>query len=218
MRILNRSRRVVREELADMRPRHLLVRLLAAPLPRLTATRARANILKLGGYRIGRGVAFGDMPRIFGNGAVARRLVIGNHCFFNVGVTFELGERITIGRWVTFGPDVMLLTTTHEIGGPGHRCAEHVRAPIVIGDGVWIGARATVLPGVHVGDGAVVGASALVMADVEPNTVVAGVPARLVRRLDTPAPAAETPAAPAGRSGSTAENGLAAPADRITAV
>ena len=188
MKILDRSRTVLREELAGVRPRHLLVRLLVAPLPVLTASRLRANIIKLGGYRIGRGVAFGDMPRIFGNGRVARRLVIGDHCFFNVGVTFELGEAITIGRWVTFGPDVMLLTThPRDRRRPDHRCADHVRAPIDIGDGVWIGARATVLPGVRIGHGAVVGASALVVADVEPNTVVAGVPARVVRRLDAPA-------------------------------
>jgi len=175
---------VVREETADVRPRHLLVRLLVAPLPALTAGRLRARIIKLGGYRIGRGVSFGDMPRIFGSGRIAPRLIIGDHCFFNVGVTFELGEAITIGRWVTFGPDVMLLTSTHEIGSADHRCADHSRAPIDIGDGVWIGARATVLPGVCIGHGAVIGASALVVDDVAPNTVVAGVPARLVRDLD----------------------------------
>ena len=119
------------------------------------------------------------------------RLVIGDHCFFNVGVTFELGEAITIGRWVTFGPDVMLLTSTHEIGSADHRCADHSRAPIDIGDGVWIGARATVLPGVCIGQGAIVGASALVVADVEPNTVVGGVPAQIIRHLDPdPRPAA----------------------------
>ena len=167
-----------------MRPRHLLVRLLVAPLPALTAGRLRARIIKLGGYRIGRGVSFGDMPRIFGSGRIAPRLVIGDHCFFNVGVTFELGEAITIGRWVTFGPDVMLLTSTHEIGSADHRCADHSRAPIDIGDGVWIGARATVLPGVRIGQGAIVGASALVVADVEPNTVVGGVPAQIIRHLD----------------------------------
>jgi maltose O-acetyltransferase len=181
---LNRIKMIVREETADVRPRHLLVRLLVAPLPALTASHLRARIIRLAGYRIGRGVAFGDMPRIFGNGRIAPRLVIGDHCFFNVGVTFELGEAITIGRWVTFGPDVMLLTSTHEIGSADHRCANHARAPIDIGDGVWIGARATVLPGVRIGRGAVVGASALVVADVEPNTVVAGVPARIMRRLD----------------------------------
>ena len=56
-------------------------------------------------------------------------------------------------------------------------------APIVIGDRVWIGSNATVLPGVTIGDGAIVAAGAVVTKDVAPNTVVAGVPARLLRPL-----------------------------------
>ena len=183
-----RSRQVLHDELADIRPRHALVRLLAAPLPINTAIRLRATVLKLDGHRLGRGIAFADVPRVFGEGRLAGRLTIGDHCYFNAGATFELGDTITIGRRVTFGPDVMLLTTTHEIGGSAHRCADHVRAPIRIGDGVWIGARATVLPGVTIGDGAVVGAGALVASDVEPDTLVGGVPARRIRQLDADDP------------------------------
>jgi len=58
-----------------------------------------------------------------------------------------------------------------------------VTAPVSIGDDVWLGANATILPGVSVGDSAIVGAGAVVSSDVEPRTVVAGVPARVVRRL-----------------------------------
>ena len=56
-------------------------------------------------------------------------------------------------------------------------------APIHIGKNVWIGANATVLAGVTVGDGAVVAAGAVVTKDVEPNTIVGGVPAKLIKRL-----------------------------------
>ena len=56
-------------------------------------------------------------------------------------------------------------------------------APIVIGDKVWIGANATVLPGVTIGKGAIVAAGAVVTRDVPPNTIVAGVPARVVREI-----------------------------------
>jgi len=202
----------VRSELADVRPRHALVRLLAAPLPVNVAIRLRANILKLDGHHIGRGVGFADLPRVFGQGGIAGHLTIGDHCYFNVGSTFELGEAVTIGRWVTFGPEVMVLTSSHEIGDHGHRCAEHDRAPIVIGDGVWVGARATILPGVTVGAGAVVGASSLVVADVEPDTLVAGVPARVIRQLG-PAGAESGPlkGRPAPGSGPTTRSVPATP-------
>jgi maltose O-acetyltransferase len=194
MKSLDRALEVLREELDGVRPRHALARLLAWPIPMLAGSRLRAAALRLAGFRVGRGVTLGDMPRIFGNGPIAQRLTIGDHCFFNVGATLELGESITIGRWVTLGPDVMLLTTTHEIGGPGQRCSSRTLAPIWVGDGVWIGARAIVLPGVTIGRGAVVGAASLVMHDIEPNTLVAGVPARLVRRLgDMESPRSLTP-------------------------
>ena len=61
--------------------------------------------------------------------------------------------------------------------------ANLIPAPIHIGKNVWIGANAVVLPGVSIGDGAVIGAGAVVTKNVEPNTVVGGVPAKVIRRL-----------------------------------
>lgn len=58
-------------------------------------------------------------------------------------------------------------------------------APIHIGKNVWIGANATVLHGVTIGDGAVVAAGAVATKDVEPNTIVGGVPAKLIKRIQT---------------------------------
>jgi hypothetical protein len=68
-----------------------------------------------------------------------------------------------------------------------------VTGPIRIGKNAWIGAGAVVLPGVQVGECGVVGAGAVVIEDVEPFTVVAGVPARLIRRLPPAAPPEKTP-------------------------
>lgn len=71
-----------------------------------------------------------------------------------------------------------------------------VIAPVRIGPGADIGVGATVLPGVTIGEGAIVGAGAVVTGDVAPGTIVAGVPARLLRRRDTPR------SLPSGRPGS----------------
>ena len=62
---------------------------------------------------------------------------------------------------------------------------EHIAGrPVTIGNNVWVGFGACILPGVHIGDGAIVGARSVVTADVEPLTIVAGNPARLIRRVD----------------------------------
>lgn len=93
---------------------------------------------------------------------------------------------VRIGERAFLGPEVMLLTTGHELGPPDHRAGELTAAPITIGAGAWLGARVTVLPGVTVGAGCVVAAGSVVTADLEPDGLYAGVPA--VRKRDLPRP------------------------------
>ena len=104
----------------------------------------------------------------------------GKEVFLNAGCRFQDQGGITIGNGVLIGHNVVLSTLNHDPRPPG---AWLHPAPIVIGDRVWIGSNATVLPGVTIGDGAIVAAGAVVTKDVAPNTVVAGVPARLLRPL-----------------------------------
>lgn len=84
-------------------------------------------------------------------------------------------------------PEVLLVASTYRIndGQPVTRQAMD-EADIVIGDDVWIGARAIVLQGVSIGDGAVIAAGAVVRQDVPPFAVVAGVPARVVSQRQVP--------------------------------
>jgi maltose O-acetyltransferase len=81
------------------------------------------------------------------------------------------------------GHEVMLMTSSHEIGSDEHRAGPLYTAPITIKDGVWIGSRSVVLPGVTVGAGSVVAAGAIVTKDVPPHTLVGGVPARIIREI-----------------------------------
>ena len=93
-------------------------------------------------------------------------------------VIYDIDE-ITIGESVTISRDVFLCGASHDITSP---IMELVHAPITIGPQAWIGARAIVLPGVTVGEGAVVAAGAVVTKDVPPWTVVAGNPAKEVKK------------------------------------
>lgn len=80
------------------------------------------------------------------------------------------------------GHNVVLATLNHNLD-PNRR-GDMIPAAIRIGKNVWIGSNATLLPGVHIGDGAVVAAGAVVCRDVPPNTVVGGVPARILKGID----------------------------------
>lgn len=110
-----------------------------------------------------------------------KNITVGKGVFFNSGCRLQDQGGITIGDETLLGHNVVLATLNHEMD-PAHRKDMHP-APIVIGKHVWIGANATVCPGVTIGDGAVVAAGAVVTKDVAANTVVGGVPARRIKEL-----------------------------------
>ncbi|HEV2474158.1 MAG TPA: DapH/DapD/GlmU-related protein, partial [Chthonomonadales bacterium] len=95
----------------------------------------------------------------------------------------DLTAGIEIEDRAALGHHVVLITATHKMECAARRCGAPEARPIRIGSGAWIGARATVLPGVTVGHGSVVAAGAVVAADVEPGWMVGGVPARPIKRL-----------------------------------
>lgn len=109
---------------------------------------------------------------------------IGRDVFINYGAFIDAAAPVEIGERVSFGPRVMILTGSHEIGSRERRAGFMDAQPVKIGPGAWIGAGAIVLPGVSIGAGAVVAAGAIVTEDVAADTLVAGVPARVIRSLD----------------------------------
>ncbi len=142
--------------------------------PPFTAARLTTNTLRLLGVRIGRASVFCGMPRLAGSGDICSRLKVGTYCGFNARTYFELDADISIGDHVAVGQDVMFLTRTHESSDPARRCGKVGSAPIEVGNGAWLGARVTVMPGVKIGAGSVIGASVVVSKDVPPNMWIGG--------------------------------------------
>jgi len=108
---------------------------------------------------------------------------VGRRVFANFGLVALDVAPIRLGDDVQIGPNVQLLTPTHPLDPELRRAKWEAAEPIVIGDNVWIGGGAIVLPGVTVGRNAVVGAGAVVTRDVPDDVVVVGNPARIVRTL-----------------------------------
>lgn len=113
-----------------------------------------------------------------------RKVTIGRGSFLNFGVWIEASRQVTIGKNVGVGHQVMICTSTHEVGPASGRAGVPYGMPVTIEDGAWIGARATILPGVTIGAGAIVAAGSVVTADVPPNVMMGGVPAKLIKELD----------------------------------
>ena len=116
-----------------------------------------------------------------------RNIRIGRNVFINMGCTFQDQGGVTIGDGALIGHNVVIATLNHPLD-PARR-ADLVPAPVVIGEGAWIGSNATILPGVTVGPGAVVAAAAVVTKDVPDGAVVAGTPARVIRYVGEERPA-----------------------------
>ena len=109
--------------------------------------------------------------------------MIGRDCWINVGCHIDASDDVSISDRVAIARRVMILTNTHRIGSSERHTSALLSEPVTIGDGCWLGTRVVVLPGVRIGPGSIVAAGAVVTRDVPPDTLVAGVPATLVRDL-----------------------------------
>lgn len=108
------------------------------------------------------------------------QLVLGSG-YINAGSQIQCAKRITIGEGSAIARGVVILDSDHHVLKAGGRRLNRP-APVRIGSHVWIGTGAKILKGVTIGDGAVISAGAVVTEDVPPGCVVAGVPAKVIRR------------------------------------
>ena len=124
--------------------------------------------------------SFGLFPPFYT--ACCKNIKIGKNVFINAGCKFQDQGGIEIGDGALIGHGVVLATLNHDFA-PENRSTLHPSA-IKIGKNVWIGSNATVLPGVSIGDGAIVAAGAVVTRDIPAKTIAAGVPAKVIRKID----------------------------------
>ena len=110
-----------------------------------------------------------------------KNIKVGKNVFINACCKFQDQGGIEIGNGVLIGHNVTLATLNHD-ERPQFRQYIYPK-PIKIGDNVWIGSNVTILQGITIGNGAIIGANAVVTHDVPENTVVAGVPAKIMRKV-----------------------------------
>ena len=176
--------RAIVEEFENLNPRLMLADLLVVALPRLCFCRLRTAIYRLAGIRIGPRTSVLGRLTITGPGRVHKRLHIGADCVINAPLFLDLSAEIRIGDRVSIGHHSVLVTAHHEIGLPDFRAGVNIGRPIIVEDGSWIAARSTILPGVTIGQSSIVASGALVAENVPSNTLVGGVPARLIKKLN----------------------------------
>ena len=130
--------------------------------------------------------------------SLGRRSVIESYCCINnavgdviigdytrIGIHNTIIGPVTIGSHVNLAQGITVTALNHNFADTTHRIDEQgiSTKPVIIGDDVWIGANAVILPGVTIGRHSVVAAGAVVTADVPDNTVVGGVPAKAIKNL-----------------------------------
>ncbi|KAG7930015.1 hypothetical protein KL925_000757 [Ogataea polymorpha] len=111
-------------------------------------------------------------------------IVVGDNFYANYNASFLDVSLILIGDNCLLGPNVTLCTAGHPLDVKYRAEGQEFGLPIRIGDHCWLGANCVVLPGVTLGNNVVVGAGAVVTKDVESNSLVLGVPAKVVKKLD----------------------------------
>ena len=151
--------------------------LFAKWMPYFVCRKWRVFLLRMFGMKDNGHVGFYPSAKVW----APWNLELGSYVAIDDEVNLYSAAKITIGTKVAISREAFICTASHDITKPNRPL---ITAPITIGDGVWIGARATILPGVTIGEGAVIAAEAVVVKDVEPWTVVGGNPAKVIKKRE----------------------------------
>lgn len=141
----------------------------------------RRNLLKIAGLKIGKGT------RIAGKFYTTQpNIEIGENTWIgpNFTVYTNVDAKVIIGNCCDIAPNVIIDTGSHIIGDKLRRAGKGYSKDVIIGNGVWIGLRVTILAGIEISSGAIIAAGALVNKNVDKNTLVAGVPVKIIRKLN----------------------------------
>jgi len=143
----------------------------------------RPTILRLFGFNLGQNCYL--RPNITMQGS-RHNFSIGEHSTMNVFCFLESYCPIHIGSYCNVGPNVSFINANHQLVSDFKNIRPTIPTdPIVVEDFAWICSGVTLLPGVRVGRGSVVAAGSVVTKDVPPHCLVGGVPAKLIRQLDS---------------------------------
>lgn len=125
----------------------------------------------------------GENVNIEKNASFTPELRIGSNS--GIGISCEINGPVTIGNNVMMGPEVVIYTRSHkhdkiDVAMQAQGMTE--ASPVVIGDDVWIGRRAIIMPGVVIGKGSIIGAGAVVTKSIDEYSVAVGVPAKIIKK------------------------------------
>ena len=137
----------------------------------------RKLLIKLG-YSIGEGTV------VIGPIECTGKLTVGANCWIGKNFMINGNGSVVIGDNCDIGPEVTFQTGGHTIGSAERRAGQGLSFSQVVGDGTWIGGRATIMNNVSIGKGCVIAGCAAVVSDVEDNLLVGGVPAKAIKKLD----------------------------------
>jgi acetyltransferase-like isoleucine patch superfamily enzyme len=144
------------------------------------------NALSINGIQIGNNVSILTNTIIDCTGVIrniGEGLVIGNNVGIAQNCFIQVRGKVAIGNDVIFGPNVSIFSENHNFEDPDLPVSVQgeTRKGVIIEDGVWLGARVVILDGVTIGKNSIVAAGSVVNKDVEPYTIVGGVPAKLIK-------------------------------------